>query len=238
MNKFRLPFINLQSNNMQRQLNLLFPIIILVIILLLPNCTRHQLLSGEDVGICFETEILPIFISNCSNSGCHNAQDKVRGYDMTYYDGIKKGIRPFNPDRSNFLTIMRAGGDNIMPPSPFPEVSEAQYNLIKEWIKAGAPNTIDCISNNCDTLANISYANDIQPILARSCTGCHNNSSQGGDYNLANYPGVSISVNNGSLIGATEHSNGYSAMPPNSDKIPSCDIKTLKVWIQEGALNN
>jgi len=58
------------------------------------SCTREYV---EDLrGVCFERDVLPIFQSNCSQSGCHNSQNRANGYDLTSYDkivshGIERG---------------------------------------------------------------------------------------------------------------------------------------------------
>src|ERR1017187_4160253 len=54
-------------------------------------------LRTNDPNICFERDILPIFISNCTKSGCHNAQSHVGGYVLDNYQNIvSKGIVPGN----------------------------------------------------------------------------------------------------------------------------------------------
>ncbi len=207
--------------------------------LFIASCNYDKLNpSFEEIGICFETEILPIFVSSCSTSGCHNAIDRADGYDLTYYGGIMKGIKPFNLNGSKHLKYMKKRGDDQMPPLPSEPVSPENINLIEEWINKGAPNTTNCEGSACDSLLNVSYSFDIQPIMETYCNGCHNGPSAGGGYDLTNYNGVKSSVNNGSFLGSIYHDYGYELMPQNGNKLPTCRIKMIEVWIAEGPLNN
>ena len=36
--------------------------------------------TGPDTSLCFERDILPIFISNCAKSGCHDASSHQEGF--------------------------------------------------------------------------------------------------------------------------------------------------------------
>jgi hypothetical protein len=69
----------------------------------------------------------------------------------------------------------------------------------------------------------VSYSNDIAPILALNCVGCHNN--------LNNHAGVSSS----SSKALTEMKNG--SMPPNG-QLPSGFIKKFEDWTTQGKKNN
>jgi len=97
-------------------------------------------------------------------------------------------------------------------------------------------------SANCDT-ENMSYSNDVWPVISASCTGCHGGATPTGDIPLENYNDVAaaaaISVGNyGSLYGAISHANGNSPMPKNSDKLSDCTISKIKAWIDQGSLDN
>jgi hypothetical protein len=205
----------------------------------LNSCNYDKLNPNfEEVGICFDTEILPIFVSNCASSGCHNSEDRKEGLDLTYYGGIIKDIKPYNTNRSKLLEYMKDRGEDQMPPLPSEPVSASNISLIEEWINKGAPNTSICETSSCDTLSNISYAFDIQPILATYCYGCHSGPSAIGGYDLTNFNGVKSTVNNGTLIGSINYDSGYQPMPQNGNKLDRCRIKTIKTWIDEGARDN
>lgn len=111
------------------------------------NCTYEQVTPDTGTtttGVCFETDILPIFQTNCTQSKCHNAKDRKEGYDLTNYAGIMRGIFPGNHQRSHIYESLVDNGDDIMPPPPYNPLDKASISLIVKWIQEGAPNTSNC----------------------------------------------------------------------------------------------
>ncbi|MGB0863944.1 MAG: c-type cytochrome domain-containing protein [Saprospiraceae bacterium] len=208
--------------------------------IIIPSCTFDKVaVDFADVGICFQTEILPIFVSNCTGSGCHNSTDREEGYDLTNYNGIMKGIIAFDANGSEHIkSILDSDPDDVMPPPPASPLSATQISLLTEWINKGAPNTANCETGACDSLVNLSFATEVMPIIQTNCAGggCHDVTAAGG-YDYTSYSGVKSSVDNSRMMGTINHQSGFSAMPP-SYQISSCDNKTIETWISEGALNN
>ena len=92
-----------------------------------------------------------------------------------------------------------------------------------------------CISEN------MSFKNDIVPIINRNCILCHSNAtsnSLGAGINLDGYDNVKIYVDNSGLIGSINHTSGFSPMPKGGGKIPNCDIEKIQNWINDGSPNN
>lgn len=209
--------------------------IISVFYLLLFSCKHHGPYPGED--ICFETEIKPIFISNCTASGCHNTEDYEEGYDFTTYSGILKGLKKHNPEDSEIYEAITDNGDDQMPPSPWSSLSDEQIQLIYDWIEAGAPLNEGCDQAvYCDTSA-VTYSSVVTSILNQYCVGCHNSSVASGSIKLNTYADLKVNVDNGKLIGSILHQYPYFPMPPAST-MDSCSIKKIQNWIQQGAPNN
>ena len=95
----------------------------------------------------------------------------------------------------------------------------------------------DLYPSNCE-ITNVSYANDIVPVLASQCLGCHSTAANQGSVRLEGYDAVKIWVNNGRLIGAIRHDSGFSPMPKNAGRISPCAIAQMESWIAAGAPNN
>ena len=207
---------------------------------LIQSCTFDKLPADyEDVGICFETEILPIFITNCTGSGCHNSIDKEDGYDLTSYDKIINDIVPYDATKGHIMESIRdTDPDDVMPPPPASPLSAAQITLLEEWINKGAPNVAICDTVSCDSIANVSFASQVMPIIQLSCAGggCHDAGTAAGGYAYKDYNGVKVSVGN-RFIKSIKHDASVPVMPP-SYQIGDCDLKIRKTWINEGALNN
>lgn len=91
--------------------------------------------------------------------------------------------------------------------------------------------------NGCNTV-DISFANEVLPILENSCVSCHNSAGSLGGVNLENYEGVSVSAGDGSLSGSINHNEGFAPMPQGQQKLDSCNIARIDSWIMDGYPNN
>lgn len=195
--------------------------------------------TGQVEGICFETEILPLLVSRCGSSGCHNATDKADGIDLTSYEEIRKEVKPGDPADSELVEYMYETGEDAMPPSPAEPMKDAQIKLIEDWITDGAKNTTNCVSTGpCEINTPVSFKNDIIPIIDNYCYGCHNTADPQGGYSYSTHSETLKSVDDGTLLGSIRFESGYEAMPENSNKMPSCNIDLIRVWIEEGAMDN
>lgn len=186
----------------------------------------------------FQQQILPVFISNCALSGCHDNASHKEGIVLTSYSGIVAGgIRAGNPGNSKiYKVITTTKADDRMPQPPRNPLSQEQISLIAKWISQGAKNN-SCVNASCDT-ANVTYNSSIKSIITDKCQGCHSGSSPAGGYDFSTYAGVKARVNDGKLWGAVNQVAGYSAMPKNGNKLSTCELDKLKIWINAGAPNN
>lgn len=83
-----------------------------------------------------------------------------------------------------------------------------------------------------------SYTMDVLPILRNNCFSCHDQSANFGNVTLEGYDKVLEFVNNGELLGAIKHEDGFAPMPQNAAQLVACDIEKIENWIAEGAKNN
>lgn len=203
-----------------------------VIVMIVPMSCQNE--SSPTPEICFENDVLPIFLTSCTYSGCHNAVDREKGWDLTTYNGIIRGINPGNYKSSEMYKVLISA--NPMPPSPYDRLDHDQLVTIASWIEQGAKNT-SCPPTNCDT-SNVSLASDVIPILQVYCGSCHMVNKPQGNVDFRTYDDLRIYVDDNSLIGSIKFQSGFSAMPKNSNKIPSCAINTIESWVRNGAPNN
>lgn len=205
-------------------------------LLFLGNQCTHEYLENVNP-VCFESEVLPIFQSNCTQSGCHNATDREKGYDLSNYEGIvKKGIKPGNYQSSEMYRVLVSSIER-MPKSPYNRLTDNQIEIIALWIEQGAQNTTNCASVSCDT-TNVTFSGSVKPVLDTYCNGCHSGSAPSGDIDLTSWDKVMPSVNNGSLVGSVEYASGFSPMPDGGDQLSSCNIAIIKKWVALGAKND
>lgn len=186
--------------------------------------------------IYFENQILPLLISNCAMSGCHDAQTRADGINLTTYAGVISGgeVRPGNPSSSDlYEKLVEDDLDKRMPPPPYPALAADKIALIRKWIEQGARNNACRDTSSCDTL-NMRFASHIQPILQANCVGCHGSTNPSAGINLSTLSGVQAVANNGRLVGAVSKISGYVPMPPAGNGLSSCHINQIKAWINQG----
>jgi hypothetical protein len=218
---------------------------VLVVTITIFSCTTPPILpdlsslTSEDpcpTGIInFKREIQPIISTNCAFSGCHDAITAEEGVILDTYENIIKEVVPFDPNNSELYEyLIVSDPDDVMPPPPYDLLTTAQINLIQDWINQGA---LDVECGGCDT-TDVSYLNDVYPIMQTNCLICHNLDRQDGGVNLDGYDLIKSKGTNGKLMGTIEHKTGYSAMPPSGTKIDQCFIDQLNSWIADGMPNN
>ena len=186
-----------------------------------------------DTIVCFESEILPLFVSNCAMSGCHDALTQAEEIQLTSYGTIRPEVSPFHPNSGD---VMESILDGSMPPNPYSNLTSSQITLIQQWINQGAQNTTNC-ANTCDSTA-FKYAADIAPIMSTFCNGCHGGSFPSAGINTSTWAGLQTTAGNGHLLGSVQHASGFSAMPKGTAMMDECNITKIRNWIQAGALNN
>lgn len=191
--------------------------------------------------VYFETDVLPILISNCAKSGCHDAASHQEGVILTTYQNVMNTaeVEPFDLDDSElYEVITESDPDDRMPPPPNNKLTAEQISIIAKWINQGALN-ITCNANagGCDT-ANVTYSGTIAPILQTYCTGCHSGATPSAGINLDVYGGVVAVGATGQLVGAITHSAGYTPMPLGGNMLPACEISQITKWVNDGMPDN
>ncbi len=95
--------------------------------------------------------------------------------------------------------------------------------------------------------AEVSYQEQVQPILQRACQGCHNPSDPAGDLSVTNYADFKRGGGEGNLFvgGKPDQSLIFSfivgdppTMPLNADPLTVDEINLIRQWILEGAIDD
>ena len=116
------------------------------------------------------------------------------------------------------------------------------------------PALVPILLSACSSEAEISYSQDVQPILAANCLACHQAGGQGFEASglgMASYEDLMRGTEGGPMViaGDVEGSNLLVLMEGRADPsismphggldpVPSEDIKTIRLWIAQGAKNN
>ena len=223
---------------------------LIVLIAIIPSC-KYDTLVDEDMippdtsDICnpeilyFERDVLPVFRSSCGFQFCHDNIEEAGGVILDNYDNIIKHIKPFDPDGSIvYQQIVESNLTEVMPPFPRGPLSERNIEVIRKWIQQGA---LDLTCVETDTLCgtdNISFSQEIFPIIDTYCEGCHSGSNPFGGLFLRDYTDIKIVADNGKLFSAITHDPGFSPMPKGLPKLDSCKIDKIAAWISDGAPDN
>lgn len=228
-----------------------------LLLTIIPSCTHNPYIPEEPSNnndtiptvsntcstdsVYFVNDLLPILIGNCAVSGCHDAVTSEEGYDFSSYAGFinTDAVRGGDLNDSElYEVITETDPDKLMPPPPRTPLTAAQIQMFRTWILQGASYN-SCNSNpaTCDTTG-VTFSGTVQPILQATCYGCHSSGAPSGNVVLDTYAGVSSVVNDGSLLGAIKHQQGFVAMPQGGSKLPDCSIAKIEAWINAGAANN
>lgn len=87
------------------------------------------------------------------------------------------------------------------------------------------------------TTDGVTYSHTILPIMQRECYTCHDALTQDGSVNLEGYDALFEWVANGKVLSSIRHESAY-PMPEDREKLDSCTIAKIEMWINSGALNN
>ena len=188
--------------------------------------------------VYFEQQVLPILISNCAKSGCHDNISRKEGVVLTSYSSVINtgGIRAGNAGESKlYKLIVTSNPGDRMPEPPANPLTQEQKNLIYNWIQQGAQNLI--CQSMCDSTV-YTFSGSISNIISAKCLGCHSVTSAGGSIDFSTYAGIKATVTNGKLWGSINQLPGYSAMPKNGTKLSACEITQFRKWIDAGSPNN
>ena len=188
--------------------------------------------------VYFQNEILPLIMSSCATTDCHDKITEEQEIVFTDYASIIEHgeIKPFEPEESKLYEIInKTDPDDRMPPPPADPLNADQKNKIKIWIEQGALNNF--CEEDCDT-TNVTFSGSVWPTIELNCIGCHSGAEPSGNVLLTDYNAVVVQANNGRLFGAINHENGFAPMPKNAPKLIDCKIDQVKIWIENGTPNN
>jgi mono/diheme cytochrome c family protein len=227
--------INNFSQMFDKKTRTIFPGVLFVLLSIstFQGCKHDPMSSTEE--ICFNTDVQPIIISNCAYTGCHDAASRKDGVDLSNFEKMisTAEVEPGNANKSELYEVLMDTGEDQMPPSG--KLSDAEIQIIYDWIEQGAQN-ITCESNGCDT-TKASFADDILPITNAFCKSCHSVTNPSESILLTDFKNISAAAADGSLVGSIKGSNGFNKMPEGST-LDECQIALIEKWVKEGMLDN
>lgn len=196
----------------------------------------------------YEDHILPIFEQHCAE--CHGADDPEEGLQVTTYQALMAGsiygsvIKPGDPDNSYLVELVVKG----QMPKKGPDLNQAELDTIIAWVKAGAPEkgsaTAEAAAPTVD-LANVSFQNDVLPLLTKQCVECHGDDEPEEGLMLNSYKNVMAGSIYGSVVKPGDPENSYlvemiatGKMPKKGPDLTQAQVDLVVAWIKAGALDN
>lgn len=198
-----------------------------------PTPTTPTTPSTNDT-ICFESQIEPLLVFNCANSGCHDAASATSGVVTESYSTIRAQVTPNNLDNSPLYNAIKSGFHQGV------QLDNEQLTLVQNWILQGAPNTTDCSGVTafvCDTTS-FTYNRDVRIILDKECVSCHNITTSTSNIRLDSYEEVKKVGESGALVGVIDWLPGWRTMPQNRAQLPDCERAVIRKWVEDGMPNN
>lgn len=221
--------------------------------------------SSAGGGSSFVKDVAPMLVAKCGK--CHI--DATRGkFNMANYAALMKGseagvvIFPNDPGGSRIVEVIESGdmprGGSLTP---------QEFTSLKNWIAAGAKydgnNPQDSLNMFAAAGGNtsaapapvaaptgnetISFANDIAPVLAANCNGCHVNAQNArGNLNMSSFAGMLRGGDGGPVFVASQPARslivqrikgegGEPQMPMGRAPLSADVIGKFEKWIAEGA---
>lgn len=186
--------------------------------------------------VYFQNQVLPLLVSSCTQSGCHNQQDHREGIVTVSYASIMSTMERVTQTDWNKNSLIRSVENGSMPRG-LPRFTTEQVDLLKKWVTQGAQNNVCNESyGGCDTVTVVSYAAFIQPLIQNKCLGCHNGSFPQGNVSLSNYANVKNYALNGKLYSSVTRTVSW--MPSGGSKLDDCSLRKIQLWVDAGAPQN
>ena len=201
------------------------------------SAQRPAVPAAQQPPIAFTTDIQPILEKNCLS--CHGDGMQMSKFDMRTRESTMSGgahgsvVVPGNAEQSK-LYRMVAGLEKPQMPFTGGTLSAEEVDKIKVWIDQGLPWETP-----------VTFAKDIQPILAGSCWNCHGDTVQLSKFDLRTRESALKGGEHGSDVvpGNAEQSRMYRrvaglekpSMPAQGVPLTAAQVAAVKKWIDDGA---
>ncbi len=137
---------------------------------ILSSC-KHDPQGLEKLSIiCFNTQVAPILVAQCSV--CHSNNGAKGGYVIdSVYNNALNLVNPGKPWASKLYNIVSSPNNpNMMPPNK--ALSKEQLTILEVWIAQGANNII-CSPNSSISPIQPIASTDGAVLYSTYCAGCH-----------------------------------------------------------------
>lgn len=92
-------------------------------------------------------------------------------------------------------------------------------------------------TGSCDT-SRVTYSSAVAVIMAERCDGCHGGTFPEAGQKTDNYNDLKTIADNGKLWGTINHESGFPAMPKGKPMLSDCELRKIRIWLDDGAPDN
>jgi mono/diheme cytochrome c family protein len=179
--------------------------------------------------VYYKQQVEPLLQANCAI--CHNPQNKKHadGVYLDTYENLKATIHVFSKGGVVINEMEQMISKGKMPPKSHPALTLAQKAVFLKWIQQGMQNN-SCDETTVVASAELTYENNVAPILQNHCYGCHSGPNPANGINLSDSFTVIALIKSDLLIKAITHAEGAKPMPSPTEKLSDADIETIKAW--------
>lgn len=92
--------------------------------------------------VYFNRDVLPLLLSSCAYSGCHDAATALDGVILNNYENVIQtaDVRPGNPNGSDLYEVLIEDNPSKRMPLGQDPWSNDKIELVRKWILQGAKN--------------------------------------------------------------------------------------------------
>jgi cytochrome c553 len=222
--------------------------------------------AAADAGaVSFTKQVAPVLVARCG--GCHVRQ--MRGeFSMANYNNLMKGSKAGKvifPSDAAGSAIVEQIESKSMPPNGS-GIPDGELALLKKWITEGAKFDGPDMAAQLTALTggakpveapmlqvaqatgkeSTSFARDVAPVLAETCTGCHGDMNPRNNFSLTTFERLLRTGDNGPVMSPGKPADSLlikklkgtgpgQRMPAQRDPLPDAVIAKIEKWIEEGA---
>lgn len=187
--------------------------------------------------ICYETHIRPLLRSNCAKPGCHDDGSHKGGVNLTTYANILRTVEIEEEHGEVENEMEKKIRKYKMPPPSEKPLEPEQRALILAWIAQGMPNGSCSEMRGTPTVDSLdipTFMDDIGPIVAANCLGCHSGSKPSNGYDFSDPAFFRSIAATGKVVRAISHQEGVTPMPFMEEKLPQATIDRMARWVEAG----
>ena len=144
------------------------------------------------------------------------------------------------------ILVLSACGGQATQTQPEPAGATQVNQAVDQTSSATEAPTAQTVAQPAtQTTSEVSFANDVMPILENRCNKCHGIEQVKKGLDMTTYEGLMLGSNNGAVIEPGNAAESFlveqinkGKMPKRTSKLSPEEIQLITDWVNAGAINN